>query len=120
MTAGVYAIVNTATGTAYVGSSVNIERRWNGRRSALNRGASENKALQADWTTLRGAGFELRILQETESTDAALAGAEDQWIATLREASTELYNVRGGHVGRFIPLRSQRGRRRPAQSEAPA
>lgn len=38
MTSGVYAIVNTVSGKAYVGSSFNIERRWNGRQWALNRG----------------------------------------------------------------------------------
>lgn len=100
MTAGVYAIVNTNTGKAYVGSSKNINVRWGGRRGELNRGVSRNKPLQTDWTATKGAGFELRVLEVTEPDDAALMAAEDRWIGTFGAAASGVYNQRGANVGR--------------------
>lgn len=100
MTSGVYAIVNTATGRVYVGSSKNIGIRWSGRRGELRRGVSKNKPLQADWTAVDGAGFELRILEEAEPDDAALMSAEDRWIEALKAAPGGVYNQRGANVGR--------------------
>lgn len=81
MTAGVYAIINTATGMAYIGSSRQIELRWSGWRSKLERGAGGSKALQADWNETQGQGFSFTVLEETESQDDALEQAERRWIA---------------------------------------
>lgn len=60
--AGVYAIVNTRNGHGYIGSSVNIARRWVGHRSVLNRGRGVNPHLQAAWNKYGEAAFEFRIL----------------------------------------------------------
>lgn len=100
MTSGVYAIVNTTTGKAYVGSSFSIGTRWCGRRSELNRGVSKNKPLQTDWSLLGATVFELRVLEVVEKDDAALMAAEKRWIDTLREAPGGVYNQRGANVGR--------------------
>lgn len=90
MTSGVYAIVNVVTGVAYVGSSKNIEARWQYRRSALRCGRSDNKALQADWTAVRGKGFRLRILEQIDDANA-LTAAEQHW---LDQYEGHCYNVR--------------------------
>jgi hypothetical protein len=103
MTAGVYAIVNTANGRVYVGSSVNVEVRWSGRRGELKRGVSKNKSLQGDWLVSQGTGFEFRILEVTSDDEAILQAAEDRWIKALRESESGVYNIRGAHVGRNIP-----------------
>jgi hypothetical protein len=100
MTSGIYAIVNTTTGKTYVGSAYDIQKRWMNRRSELRRGKSKNKALQTDWEATQGAGFELRVLEITESDDATLMTAEDRWIATLRATAAGVYNQKGAIVGR--------------------
>jgi group I intron endonuclease len=100
MTAGVYAIFNLNNGFVYVGSSVNIERRWNGRVWEFNRGQSSNKRLQDDWLKTLGQGFEFRILEVTGTDNKALLQAEDQWMTCLRAVSPGLYNVRKASVGR--------------------
>lgn len=100
MTAGVYAIVNTATGRVYVGSSRNIESRWSGRRGALNKGQGSNRALQADWSVSQGAGFEFRVLEVTSDDNDVLLTAERRWMQTLREEPPGLYNLRDASIGR--------------------
>lgn len=99
MTAGVYAIFNLTNGFVYVGSSVDVERRWNGRRWALSRGRSENRALQTDWLATQGQGFEFRILETTPIDNKALLQAEAQWIACLSAVSTGMYNIRDASIG---------------------
>lgn len=99
MTAGVYAIVNAVTGKAYVGSSVNVERRWYGRRRGLDRGISSNRILQEDWSACQGQGFEFQLLEVTTDENDVLLAAEARWIATLRD-SRGVYNLREASVGR--------------------
>lgn len=80
MTSGVYAIVNTATGRAYVGSSRQIEIRWADWRSKLDRGTAGSKALQADWNVSQGQDFSFTVLEETTTQDEAMEEAERRWI----------------------------------------
>lgn len=63
MTAGVYAIIHTETGMAYVGSSTNIELRWTSHRA-----------------TFSGPSYEWVILEITGTTDDELEGAEQKWM----------------------------------------
>lgn len=74
MTSGVYAIINSDDGTAYVGSSVNIESRWAGHRYTYTSDA-----------------FEWVILEETEPTPDALESAEQRWMDYY---SDRLCNIR--------------------------
>jgi hypothetical protein len=46
---GVYGILNTLTSRIYVGSSVNVSRRWNAHRWELETGRHINKHLQRAW-----------------------------------------------------------------------
>lgn len=109
MTAGVYAIVNTTTGKAYVGSSVDVERRWNGRRWELRRGTSANQALQSDWSAAQGQGFEFRILEVTSRENEVLLKAEERWIAQFQVESHGVYNVRQASIGRHGFSMQRRG-----------
>lgn len=132
MTSGVYAIVNTTNGLVYVGSSINIERRWGMRRSDLKCGRGGNKRLQRDWAKTQGEGFEWRILEETSPDETQLVEAEQRWIDAYRD---HCYNahlrarrwpnedpVRNRIEGRnwpYQPCKSpywDRPRRRPAQT----
>lgn len=93
MTAGVYAIVNTANGMAYVGSSIDIEKRWAYHRSTLQRNApwDSPRVLIRAWNDVAGEGFEWIILEETEPNEDTLEQTEQRWIDHY---AGRLYNVR--------------------------
>ena len=61
-TAGVYQIVNTINGKKYVGSSVNIERRWAEHKSKLNTVEHSNPHLQNAWQKYGEENFEFEII----------------------------------------------------------
>ena len=64
-TIGVYAIVNKLhpMERRYVGSSVNIPKRFASHRSALRTGRHPNKPLQAAWNKYGSAAFEFEIIR---------------------------------------------------------
>jgi len=63
----VYRIVNTVSGTYYIGSSTNLYERWRTHKNKLRAGNHPNPQLQASWTKHGGVGFRFVILAEFES-----------------------------------------------------
>ena len=61
-TCGVYAIINTVTGKAYIGQSINIASRWKGHVHDLEAGSHVNKALQADWEKYGSKTFSIIVI----------------------------------------------------------
>jgi group I intron endonuclease len=61
---GVYAIENILDGRRYIGSSVNVERRWIEHQQRLVRGAHQNGRLQRAWQEHGLAGFRFVLLEE--------------------------------------------------------
>lgn len=47
--AGIYCITNTLNGHKYIGSAVNIARRWSGHKSKLNKNIHHSRHLQNAW-----------------------------------------------------------------------
>ena len=76
MTSGVYLIRNSRTGRGYVGSSVNVEVRWNQHRVDLNGQRHHCKALQQAWNKHGSSAFEFQLLE---------TGPEDQ-LKVLEQA----------------------------------
>lgn len=72
MTQGIYKIENRLNGKVYVGSSVDIERRWKTHRRALRGGCHYNPYLQHSWDKHGEDAFVLTVLEEVE-TDTLLA-----------------------------------------------
>lgn len=62
MTSGVYAIWNKINGQAYIGSSVNAERRWAVHRHELRAGTHHSRPLQDSWNTHGASAFSFEIL----------------------------------------------------------
>jgi group I intron endonuclease len=60
---GVYEIVNTVNGKRYIGSSVNINRRWGGHRNDLDKGNHRNSHLQHAWNKYGKDCFTFTILE---------------------------------------------------------
>lgn len=63
MTCGIYKIVYNDK-LAYVGSSVNIERRWRQHRDTLKRGVHSNFLLQRAWDKYGVDAFKFYIIEE--------------------------------------------------------
>lgn len=79
---GVYLIVNTISQHRYIGSSVDVRRRWNEHRSALNKGKSPCTILQRAWALYGEATFEITVLEYVEKEK--LAVTEQRYIDELR------------------------------------
>jgi len=91
---GIYAIVNTIDGKAYIGSSTHITKRWSDHRKTLRDGTHNNPYLQHAYAKHGAQAFEYRILEIVDDP-ATLAAAEWRWIVqwdTL--ARTHGYNLR--------------------------
>ena len=87
---GVYLVRNTAGGTAFIGSSVNIPGMLNRQRFQLEMGGHSNRALQAQWDQVGADAFLFEALDTLEPPtdpdyDPAddLAMLEDMWLERL-------------------------------------
>jgi len=112
---GIYTITHIASGRQYVGQSSQIRDRWLFHKSSLRREKSANRFLQNAWTKHGELAFEFRLIEECESTDAALCAREQFWIDALKPVFN-LAPVAGTTRGIKHPPRSDEFRRR--QSEA--
>lgn len=61
---GIYSIFNTQANKQYVGSAVNINKRWNGHRAALRLGKHHSNYLQKAWNKSGSENFKFQILAE--------------------------------------------------------
>lgn len=62
MTSGIYEIVNIANGKNYVGSSINMKKRWSEHRSGLRNNKHHARVLQRAWTKYGEESFVFRPL----------------------------------------------------------
>lgn len=79
MTRGIYSIRCALNGCVYIGSSINIERRWKIHRWDLGVGHHRNSRLQRAWNKYGPDAFSFTILEVVGSIDALLE-AEQRWI----------------------------------------
>lgn len=86
---GIYEVVNTISGSRYVGSAVCIGQRWKSHRSALRNQKKAPPKLQRAWDKYGEAAFDFRVL-EFCGRDVLLA-REQFYIDTLAPK----YNTRG-------------------------
>jgi group I intron endonuclease len=76
---GVYFIKNTVNGKCYVGSSVDIKKRWGTHKLALRNGSHHSKHLQRAWDKYGESAFEFGFC-ELCSTASSLTNVEQQWL----------------------------------------
>lgn len=72
----VYRIVNSVSGTYYVGSSTNLYERWRTHRKKLRSGTHPNPKLQASWDKHGETAFAFVILAEFDSIQG-MEGCEE-------------------------------------------
>lgn len=71
---GIYKIINKANGKYYVGSSVDVEKRWLYEHlPALRKGAHSLVHLQNAWNKYGAKMFECRIIEEVRDREALLS-----------------------------------------------
>ncbi len=68
---GVFAIRNRTNGKVFLGSSQNLPGALNRHRFQLTMCSHQNRALQADWTSLGDDAFEIEILDELKPKEGA-------------------------------------------------
>jgi hypothetical protein len=76
---GIYAITCTATGKIYVGSSVNMTKRYDDHCKALSSGNSRCRVLQKAWNQYGPTAFTFRVLEYVRSRKG-LEEFEQNWI----------------------------------------
>jgi len=91
---GIYEIVNLHDGkaTAYVGSSADIEKRWQQHRARLRRGRHFNAHLQRTWDKYGKGAFEFCVVEEVADTDGLLV-REQYWLDRYLESPSTCYNM---------------------------
>lgn len=80
-TSGVYAITCRQNGKVYVGSSIDIRKRWEDHTRKLNKGSHHNSYLQNAWNLHGGDSFSFAVLEECNQPD--LLSAEAKWMDRL-------------------------------------
>lgn len=90
MVSGVYKIHCASNDKVYIGSAIDIKRRWRKHKSSLANNCHANKHLQNAWNKYGEYSFEFTILEETTDKDALL-NIEQVYI---NNSSNELFNIR--------------------------
>ena len=92
MKTGIYKIFNTSTGKSYVGSAVDIDRRWADHKKLLKQGNHHSKKLQNSWLKHGQECFEFSVIEIVLSkTD--LIPREQHWIDALKCSGPLGYNI---------------------------
>lgn len=115
----VYRIVNTESGTYYIGSSTNLYERWRTHRKKLRSGTHPNPKLQASWKKHGEDKFAFIILAEFDSVqdmetceEALLADfVSDPQCCNLSMSATTPWRNKG-------PLHPQYGAVRSTEDKA--
>ena len=97
---GVYIITNTVNGNRYIGSSVDIHRRWVTHLRELRKGTHGNQILQRAWDKYGESSFEFSILLLCSETDTLLN--EQQCLDTFHPEYNICISVTASMLGRTM------------------
>lgn len=86
--AGIYQIRNTINNHIYIGSSVNIKRRWARHVSELRCNNHKNQKLQRAWNKYGVSAFEFTVLRAVSDFDKLLLHEQE-----LIDALRPFYNI---------------------------
>jgi len=100
---GIYKIVNILNHRIYVGSAINLQRRYAAHISCLKRNKHGNSYLQNDWNKCGPEAFEFHLLEAVEKKQDLLL-RETVYIDIYFDNKNMCYNicpVAGNTVGKF-------------------
>ena len=106
---GVYQIRCRQNGKVYIGSAINLQKRWRAHRRDLSNGVHINPHLQSAWNAYGESGFEFSVVEYVVD-EKLLLFAEQLWIRKTNCTDRELgFNIKqeataaGMGVGRAWP-----------------
>jgi len=111
MNSGIYKITNKETGKFYVGSSVNIKRRWYMHKYELKRNNHGNKYLQNAWNKYGEEAFIFEIIKEVEPIKKKILKEEQFYLDTLSPYDENGYNI-SKEAGNILGYRHTKEARR--------
>lgn len=89
---GIYAITNTVNGKRYIGSAVDVARRWRAHKYRLNRGDHHSIKLQNSWSKHGQEAFLFEVVEVVGDMDTLIAREQD-WINESDSAGSRGYNI---------------------------
>jgi group I intron endonuclease len=94
MKSGIYKITNSVNGKFYIGSSADIDYRWNDHKQYLNGGYHINPKLQNAWNFYGGDKFTFEIVEETSSEKSVLLDREQHYLDLFKPYMRDIgYNI---------------------------
>lgn len=90
-TSGIYRITCVPTGKFYIGSSVNLRKRWNEHRNGLTRQDHGNPKLQRAWNKHGEQAFIFEVLELVLAP--FLLEREQHYLDTLKPFSNKGFNI---------------------------
>lgn len=90
---GIYIIKCIKNGNIYIGSSVQVYKRWTEHKYRLKKGLHTNKRLQHSWNAYGIENFEWSFVEAIENVDELLH-QEQAWINKLNPAFNVIKDVR--------------------------
>jgi group I intron endonuclease len=125
MISGIYCIKNTVNGRVYVGSAINVERRWREHGAALSKGTHDNAILQRSWMKHGPDSFLFSVI-EYVADKKDLIPREQFWINKMNAIGERGYNMcpfAGNCLGKKFSAESKKkmsasAKNRPPISEA--
>lgn len=100
---GIYAITHIESGRRYVGSAVNIRKRWNRHKEALNMGKHTNLHLQRAWQKYGHAAFEFTVIEHCPVEQ--LLGFEQSEIN--KQSEFNILPTAGSRLGHEVTLETR-------------
>lgn len=97
MTSGIYKILNKSSNKFYIGSAINLEKRWINHLSDLRNSRHPNKHLQSSWNKHGELSFEFITLELVDVQD--LISREQHYIDLLKP-QYNICKVAGSTLGR--------------------
>ena len=100
MKSSVYKILNKANNKLYIGSALNIKKRWAAHRAGLRHNRHKNFHLQRAWNKYGEDSFEFIILEYCEKEERLIR--EQFYLDTLKpygDAGYNLTSVAGSNSG---------------------
>ena len=112
---GIYKIANRLNGKCYVGSAVNIKRRWTEHKAYLRGKYHHSKHLQRAWNMHGEDAFCFEVIEFAESSE--LIEREQHWIDVLHAYGKDGYNVSPKAGSSLGIKRSDETRKRISQAK---
>ena len=95
---GVYKITNTITGDFYIGSSIDVKRRWAAHRCPSSWKHLPNSPMYHDMQKYGTDSFEFQLLAEVEPEQ--LKETEQEYIE-MQKPTYNNYNAKGWDIERY-------------------